>query len=505
MQTRSIEIPAGTAARGFFRIPFNNVPALSGRMVAVNKSGSQTTFSNSGRFYETGVEFVLPASYTTASNLPATVHLYVTEAGQPEKKIAQITVTAKVTDSDVLSNAEVAEVSNIVAQAVPAKPVRRVTMSLGAPRTQNAAGALANWAERIPVKVPTKTTRWRIKIANRALLPTAAPVALTQQFSVGDIYLGAPGALSTDGRPTGAWSSAPTKIIDGALMKNDGTDWVSDWITDPNLQLGPSDIKQIGFTFSGTNNGNGSATTSSHYGFRSTAAGINAINHTQLNRNNFVGNTLAFDKRIEYEFEGTNPVGLLIGASGDEGYHLGVALDGAGGYEVLPNYETWAGVHGQRTKTHWVNAAITGATQTPFLSKDYSTFTRFDLTTTVPDFAVVSLGGNSVLAGTALTTIKPEVVTVVNQVRALGIKKIYLSTIVPVALASGSANEILRNGYNDWIRTNPLLADGVIDVDVILRDPANKLVQIPGFVATDNIHPNHAGYQRWGMSVPSLA
>jgi lysophospholipase L1-like esterase len=387
----------------------------------------------------------------------------------------------------------------------PKAPTKRVTMSLGAPRTQNAAGALTNWAERIPIRVPRTTVRWRLRVGNHVLLPTAAPLALTQQFSIGDVYLGTPGALSTDGRPIGTWASTPTKVLDGALMPANGTDWVSPWVTDPALQFGPTTTRQLGITLSGTNNGNGSGTTSSHYGHRSTTAGINAINASQLNRNNFVGNTLALDKRVEYEFVADDLVGLLIGASGDEGYNLTVGLDGTGGFEVLPVHETWAGVHGLRNKVHWVNASIVGATQTPYLDRTALTYTRFDMTTTVPDFAVVSLGGNSVLSGAGvLATIKSEIATVVSQVRALGINRIYLATIVAVGLTAADAKEILRGQVNDWIRTNPLQVDGVADVDLILRDPANVHNQLAGMVTSDAIHPTHGGYQRWAMAIPNL-
>lgn len=388
----------------------------------------------------------------------------------------------------------------------PSPPTKRVTMSLGAPRTQNAAGALSAWAERIPIRTPRKTLRWRLRVANRVLNPTAASSPLTQQFTIGDVYFGLVGALTADGRPAGAWAAAPTKVLNSALMKADGTDWVSPWVTDPSAQFAPDVTAQLGITLSGTNNGNGSATTSSHYGHRSTTAGINAVNHTQLARTNFVGNTLALDKRIEYEFVGEDTVGLLIGASGDEGYNLTVALDGTGGYEVLPVHETWAGVQGLRSKTHWVNASIVGATQTPFLDRTALPYSRFDLATTVPDFAVVSLGGNSVIAGGVLATIKTEIGTVVDQVRLLGIKRVYLATIVPVDFATptNDANETLRGNVNTWLRTNPFQADGVIDVDLYLRDPSTPRRQVPGFVETDKIHPNHGGYQRWGMTAPIL-
>jgi lysophospholipase L1-like esterase len=323
-------------------------------------------------------------------------------------------------------------------------------------------------------------------------------------FTFSDVVFGLIDGVTPQKRYKAQWSAAPTKVLNSFQNPADGSDYISPWVTDPALQFGPDQLNAIGLTIAAPNNGNGSGVSSTHPGWRSTVVGTANSLYT-LASTGYFGNTLALDKRIEYEYEGTNPIGLLVGASGDEGYNLTTALDGAGGYEILPPHETWAGQHGLRTGTCWMNGAISAATQQPFRSADSLAYTRFDLggSVTTPDFAVIGLGGNSMMAGTALATIQSEYSDVVDAIKSFGIKRIFHETIVPVGQAAG-ANETIRTSFNDWLRTLPFGAEGIIDVDLILRDPVNNLQQMPGFVDTDKIHPKHGGYARWAASVPSL-
>jgi lysophospholipase L1-like esterase len=53
-------------------------------------------------------------------------------------------------------------------------------------------------------------------------------------------------------------------------------------------------------------------------------------------------------------------------------------------------------------------------------------------------------------------------------------------------------NEAKRVAYNHWIRTSGEF-DGVIDVDRVLRDPANPKRLLPAYDSGDHLHPNAAG------------
>ena len=77
-------------------------------------------------------------------------------------------------------------------------------------------------------------------------------------------------------------------------------------------------------------------------------------------------------------------------------------------------------------------------------------------------------------------------------------KKIYIGTILPAGgnakFDADSAKESLRKEINDWIRLGND-ADGVIDFDAALADPANP-TKLKAEYQSDWLHPNDAGYQK---------
>ncbi len=62
------------------------------------------------------------------------------------------------------------------------------------------------------------------------------------------------------------------------------------------------------------------------------------------------------------------------------------------------------------------------------------------------------------------------------------------------------AKEKIRLAVNDWIRSNHD-ADGLIDFDKVLDDPANTGHIRPEFNCGDNLHPNDKGYQAMAKAV----
>jgi lysophospholipase L1-like esterase len=93
----------------------------------------------------------------------------------------------------------------------------------------------------------------------------------------------------------------------------------------------------------------------------------------------------------------------------------------------------------------------------------------------------------------------------VSMAHAAG-KKIWLGTIMPAsnALFDGvllaPESETYREQVNAWIRSQDL-ADGVVDFDAALRDPANPTVLNPAYAGPDNLHPNLVGYQAMANAV----
>lgn len=78
--------------------------------------------------------------------------------------------------------------------------------------------------------------------------------------------------------------------------------------------------------------------------------------------------------------------------------------------------------------------------------------------------------------------------------------RIWLGTLLPASNAffdgtiTAPKSEMYREQVNEWIRTQHL-ADGVVDFDAALRDPADPAVLRPAYSGPDHLHPNLAGYQ----------
>ncbi|NNH70901.1 GDSL family lipase [Nocardia uniformis] len=85
-------------------------------------------------------------------------------------------------------------------------------------------------------------------------------------------------------------------------------------------------------------------------------------------------------------------------------------------------------------------------------------------------------------------------------------KKIWIGTLLPAsdAVVNGVTlaprSETDRQQINTWIR-NQTLADGIVDFDAALRDPANPAVLQEVYASPDRLHPNPAGYRAMAETI----
>ena len=81
--------------------------------------------------------------------------------------------------------------------------------------------------------------------------------------------------------------------------------------------------------------------------------------------------------------------------------------------------------------------------------------------------------------------------------------KIILATILPFKGAAywSEWGEAQRGKVNDWIRSQKL-ADGVVDFDAVMRDPAHPLAMNPAYDVGDHLHPNDKGFAAMAAAVP---
>jgi lysophospholipase L1-like esterase len=80
--------------------------------------------------------------------------------------------------------------------------------------------------------------------------------------------------------------------------------------------------------------------------------------------------------------------------------------------------------------------------------------------------------------------------------------KVFGATLTPFGGAGyqSDAGEKIRVAVNDWVRSNKTL-DGVIDFDMVTRDPANPSVFLPAMEHGDHLHPGDVGYKAMGDAV----
>ena len=77
--------------------------------------------------------------------------------------------------------------------------------------------------------------------------------------------------------------------------------------------------------------------------------------------------------------------------------------------------------------------------------------------------------------------------------------KVWLGTITPMKGAHyySVSHELGRKLVNEWIRLQRE-ADGVLDFDKLMRDPADEHALRPGWYLPDHLHPNAEGYKMMG-------
>jgi lysophospholipase L1-like esterase len=350
------------------------------------------------------------------------------------------------------------------------------------------------------VKLPVTTTQWRLKIANKgALSDVQRTLGGSPQFTgawYGDPSFAA--NLLANDRWGGDFTSTPAQVIASSALNADGSDWWSPWVTDPTKQFTAGRLHALSY-------GHNSPGASRYWdpvaaltvNAAGASAGAGAVSMASLGA---PGTASALDIRLEYEFVTTGGPGgvrhlVTIGDSITRGF-VQSASD-------IWAHESWPGQVGLRDGIAVTNIGVgtsqagvgasgdligwSGGTGTEWR------WTRADLTTTPPDMAIIKLGFNDVLAndGRTAATIQGNIKTVIDRVRALGIKRVYLATLIP----GNNVNEAMRGTINTWIGSVPYGVDGVFDFNREVGLQATP--QTMDSALTNGFpHPNARGYSR---------
>lgn len=120
---------------------------------------------------------------------------------------------------------------------------------------------------------------------------------------------------------------------------------------------------------------------------------------------------------------------------------------------------------------------------------------------------ILFMGTNDIRREASAQQVIAGMETIIEQVHARGLR-IHGVTIIPRHNRAPTENNSgwtptktrVRNQVNDWIRGDAPF-DGVLDFDVVVRDPLNQDLILPAFNC-DDIHPTSRGYYEMGWSVP---
>ncbi|GAB3981414.1 SGNH/GDSL hydrolase family protein [Actinoallomurus acanthiterrae] len=80
--------------------------------------------------------------------------------------------------------------------------------------------------------------------------------------------------------------------------------------------------------------------------------------------------------------------------------------------------------------------------------------------------------------------------------------RVLIATMLPVrgSFYYTAEGDVERQAVNRWIR-HQRLADGVVDLDRVMRDPADPLRLLPAYDSGDHLHPGDAGYRAMAAAV----
>jgi lysophospholipase L1-like esterase len=116
------------------------------------------------------------------------------------------------------------------------------------------------------------------------------------------------------------------------------------------------------------------------------------------------------------------------------------------------------------------------------------------------DFAVIELGSNDANGSVALGTYQANMAAIIANVRALGIRDIYVNTVTPRSLTT--TPEAIRVSYNSWLKAHPFGVLGCHDAAEAVQDPAAVTALRTDYALSgDTVHWSVDGHQRVGNAV----
>jgi len=169
---------------------------------------------------------------------------------------------------------------------------------------------------------------------------------------------------------------------------------------------------------------------------------------------------------------------------------------------------------GPKSKLSVVNSGLSGNELLDETAAEAGPSGLARLQTDVLDIAgvsdvIVEEGINDLGQGRLAAQLEAGLTTAVMRLHAAGLNAL-LGTVMPVGgvtIASYAAPgvEVNRQAVNNWMRSGASGADGVVDFDGALRDPASPSQLLAKYDSGDHVHPSNEGYRAMSSAVdPAL-
>ena len=359
----------------------------------------------------------------TNSRTPTTHASTHASGGSDPVTIAESQVTGLTTDLAAkapLTNSGISYVSG----ASPAN-TRRSTLSFGAPTVAPTSG----WQDicsRVSFTLPVTPTRCRLRITNSSVL---AGTTTSQSVAITGVYWGTP--AGSEATWAGDFTATPTTIAGLNTTQDLSTELVTSWFTPPASAVANAfQAISIGYTSANDSKVNiAGAPGWTWHGATGVGCSTAAGNAAAPGVGTSSPRLLPFDVRMEFEYVGSNEIGLFIGDSLYQGYIASTGTAAAVGKMGVD--DSWPQMAANRMGALAINAGVDGAKTSDFTSSSSLTWTRFDLATCVPDFAVIGLGINEIGNTQYFSDYQSRILTIIANCKTAGIKRIYLTTISP--------------------------------------------------------------------------
>lgn len=340
------------------------------------------------------------------------------------------------------------------AQFDPASATERLAIGATTRRAQFAwgCGGATIWSgnlhdahQRLPIRLPVDTTRWRLRIGNQTPFGTKEPGVV----SFTSVYVGTAAVDATTGAPTGQFASAPVQALEAFASPADGSDFVTDWVTAVPAQLAANDLQLVSMGWTKA------TTTNIRNGPGTMWFGTNDADAGSMTPAGFgPASNIAFAVAIEYEFTSGQRIGLALGDSLTEGQAAGGTLN------------LWHQRLSRRIGAPVALTAASGTTSGQWVSPSAPAWSRLENAGLTIDYAIVQLGVNDAFNSVTLAAYQANMRWIISRLRTtLGIRDIYLVNIAPRGATAGSAIENSRVALNTWLNAGPTEARAVFDVD----------------------------------------